>query len=172
MVCYAEQINLLKSTGGNSGSYSRPFCVTTPAGFFWGNVMKQTKKCSHCKQKLDLSRFQKNCSAKDGLQDNCKLCRKLFQKNNKCKYKAYQKAYRQTEKAKLNQKKHRARNTQKIKARNAVCHAVRDGKLTPANQLKCICGNQAEQYHHHKGYTMKFRLDVIPLCVGCHYIIR
>ncbi len=36
MVCYAVQYNLLKPSGGKSGS--RPNCVATPVGFFLGDV--------------------------------------------------------------------------------------------------------------------------------------
>ncbi len=34
------------------------------------------KKCSRCKEEKDAGQFQRNCSAKDGLQDQCKACRR------------------------------------------------------------------------------------------------
>lgn len=36
------------------------------------------KRCSRCKEEKDESQFQRNRSAKDGLQDQCKQCRRLL----------------------------------------------------------------------------------------------
>jgi hypothetical protein len=35
------------------------------------------KRCSRCKEEKDESQFQRNRSAQDGLQDQCKACRKV-----------------------------------------------------------------------------------------------
>ena len=43
---------------------------------------------------------------------------------------------------------------------------------TAAKTLQCSCGQQAKHYHHHKGYTKKHWLDVIPVCTKCHSIIH
>lgn len=37
-----------------------------------------TKVCSKCKKKLNISNFYKNRSCKDGLQNNCKKCQKYY----------------------------------------------------------------------------------------------
>lgn len=56
-----------------------------------------------------------------------------------------------------------------IKANTVLNHAIRDGKIPNIKLFSCkICGNPAEQYHHHKGYDPKHYLDVIPLCRDCH----
>jgi hypothetical protein len=52
---------------------------------------------------------------------------------------------------------------------NALSWAIHRGELPPANTLTCQeRGNQARDYHHHKGYQPEFWLDVIPLCAKCH----
>lgn len=54
--------------------------------FFWASALYFTKRlrtifrvkrCSRCKEEKDLSQFQKNRRSKDGLQDQCKACRKV-----------------------------------------------------------------------------------------------
>src|SRR5437016_5813554 len=39
--------------------------------------MATVKRCSGCEQEKEASEFQKNRSSKDGLQDQCKACRKI-----------------------------------------------------------------------------------------------
>ena len=54
------------------------------------------KRCSRCKQEKDESQFQKNRVAKDGLQDQCKACRKATDRQIYLKRSDEQKArYRQ-----------------------------------------------------------------------------
>lgn len=68
-------------------------------------------------------------------------------------------------------KKYRARNPLKNAARDAVGKAKKKGMIPPASTLACIaCGKQAAHYHHHKGYEAEFQLDVIPLCISCHFV--
>jgi hypothetical protein len=40
------------------------------------------KKCSRCKEEKDESQFQRNSAARDGLQDQCKACRKVTDRAN------------------------------------------------------------------------------------------
>lgn len=57
----------------------------------------------------------------------------------------------------------------KYNARRYIRYAVEREKIQPAKELLCKdCGNQAQEYHHHKGYEKEYWLDVIPLCVKCH----
>lgn len=54
-------------------------------------------------------------------------------------------------------------------AHMAILRAVKQG-MKPATAFICAdCGKeQAEEYHHHKGYDKEHWLDVIPLCLPCH----
>lgn len=57
---------------------------------------------------------------------------------------------------------------EKLRAKNAVGHAVASGLLPPVNTLKCSqCGSQAEEYHH-RSYALEDFLRVTPLCKKCH----
>jgi hypothetical protein len=54
------------------------------------------------------------------------------------------------------------------RAHDAIRYAVRRGIIRPARELMCACGNKASHYHHHNGYV-GHELDVIPLCMSCHF---
>ena len=103
------------------------------------------------------------------------------------KSKAYQKQFRQievgiatrkrasakfhkTEKHKKAYKKYCIKNPEKRHAKNAVNYAVISGKLPRPDTLLChYCPKPAQQYHHHKGYAKEHWLDVVPVCIRCHY---
>lgn len=57
------------------------------------------------------------------------------------------------------------RSREKILARNAVYAAVLTGRLT---KTPCTCGAPKVQAHHHRGYDMAHRYDVVWLCIDCH----
>ena len=66
-------------------------------------------------------------------------------------------------------KDYRKREPQKERAREAVHYQVKNGRMPSPLTLKCDeCGQPAKDYHHHKGYSEKYKLDVIPLCKYCH----
>lgn len=54
--------------------------------------MRQTKKCSGCKEVKETSEFHKDATAKDGLRSQCKDCRKVYSQSPK--WKAYDKGRR------------------------------------------------------------------------------
>jgi hypothetical protein len=59
---------------------------------------------------------------------------------------------------------------EKYKARYLVASAVQCGRIPPAWAMVCDgCKEaQAAEWHHHKGYSEEFALDVIALCLECH----
>lgn len=62
-----------------------------------------------------------------------------------------------------------AQRQERANARYLVNREVSHGRLPPVKDLSCLhCGKSAKQYHHHKGYSKKHRLNVIPLCFPCH----
>lgn len=84
------------------------------------------------------------------------------------------KRYQQSKKGKVNlfrsKKRHFTAHPERFKARDAVNIAVKSGRLPRPDTLQCsYCSEQAEQYHHHKGYDPEHWLDVIPTCCQCHY---
>ena len=65
--------------------------------------------------------------------------------------------------------KMRRKYPDRVAARNAVYRARKQGKIPEFRELPChICGKQAQSYHHHKGYSRKHWLDVLPICRKCH----
>jgi len=78
------------------------------------------------------------------------------------------KKYAQSEKGKVYYKQWYLKHPEIRKAKSAIDWAVRTGKLPKVDSLKCACGKQAVEYHHHKGYSSKNWLDVIPVCKKCH----
>ena len=75
------------------------------------------KKCSICGELKPFSEFSKNKRSKDGLQSQCKICRKEYYENNKEKILEYQKEYRENNKEQLKEyhKKYYKNNKDRIK---------------------------------------------------------
>lgn len=148
------------------------------------------KPCSKCKQNKQLSEFHKNRSKNDGFQDYCKSCDKIrlreYLKTAKGKaanlkaVKNYQETvkgkvahrrYKQSRKGRAAQKLFREHHQNYIKAIRSINSAVIAGKLSRPDTLQChYCPNQAQEYHHHKGYEKEHWLDVLPACRKCHDI--
>lgn len=92
--------------------------------------------------------------------------------NQSEKGKVVQKRYGQSAKGKAKaiskKKKQDTRFPQKTKARQAVKNAMYREKMPRANTQKChYCNKRAYLWHHHRGWSDKYKLDVIPACIGC-----
>ena len=129
-----------------------------------------SKICSKCKQVKLLSEFYREKNRPDGHNYRCKECKKKVEANYRQteKGKAAIAKYNRSEKHKAVKAKCQVKFPEKSKARDTVSNAVKAGKLPKPTTLKCKCGNQAEQYHHHKGYESKHQLNVIAVCKSCH----
>jgi len=145
------------------------------------------KRCYKCKEFKDTSEFHINRAAKDGLTYWCKECQRTY--NHSPAGKAARARYSKSDKGRLahakaqkkylfkeiNKKivrksdaKYRHNNPQKIRARNKIANEVFMGRMPSATECLCVhCGNPAIGYHHHKGYSEEYYLDVIPLCKQC-----
>lgn len=92
---------------------------------------------------------------------------KRYQQSEKGKALAARHA--QTPGGKASRRATRARYPERIKARNAVNHAITADKIPHVSTQKCTeCSNPAQDYHHYKGYAPENWLDVIPVCKDCH----
>ena len=150
-----------------------------------------TKRCCTCKEVKSVSEFSKYRSRADGLQAQCKECASVYMKTYNKTYhqsekwqvateqyeksdkgKAAREHYRQSGKRRTTEKNRHKQNPENRKARTAVRYAVVTGRLSPANIFKCLCGKQAIEYHHHKGYARKHWFNVIPICRSCHLKLR
>lgn len=150
------------------------------------------KRCSTCKTQKPMNEFNKNRTRNDGLCYQCRDCQKETSKKYKQSKKGqtvqkrYEKSengkearrravkkYKQSENGKTKRKgedkRRREKYPQKIKARVAISHAVVGKKIPSISSLRCAnCGQNADQYHHYKGYERDNWLKVIPLCRSCH----
>jgi len=131
----------------------------------------QTKRCSHCKQFKPISEFCKNQTRKDGFQNHCRACQKIYAQSEKGK--AAHIRYDKSEKGKaahrINQKRFHIRNPDYMKANIAIGDAVQAGRLPRPDTFSChYCSKSAKQYHHYKGYACEHWLDVVPVCIPCH----
>ena len=97
-----------------------------------------------------------------------------WQKKNRVKARASRQRWIQTHPGKENAYTagKKLKYPKKIQARTAVSNAVQRKKLPNPKSLKCVrCGEDASEYHHHNGYAEKHKLDVVPVCRKCHYIL-
>jgi hypothetical protein len=106
--------------------------------------------CCGCKEWHELSRFSTDNSRDGGLAKTCRAWR--------------------------NRNLSRAiEPIDKRRARRLVQMRVRRGTMPHPSSLPCSrCGTMPEEsgkrheYHHHKGYSLEYRADVVCLCSTCH----
>jgi len=82
------------------------------------------------------------------------------------------KKYSQTERGKEQNRKdattYRNRNPLKFRTRLALANSVRKGRIQrPATCSGCGLSCKPEA-HHHLGYSVEHRFDVVWLCKSCH----
>jgi len=120
----------------------------------------QEKLCTRCLNLLSVDLFNRDKNKKDGLQTQCKDCKRSAQKLD------YRK---KTDVYMDRQREIRAINPHKKQAREAVRLAIKKGKLVrPRKCQECGDSSHRIEAHHHKGYELDHRLDVIFLCTPCH----
>lgn len=128
------------------------------------------KTCFRCGEKKPLDDFYKHPDKADGRLGKCKDCTKEDVARNRStrrsQYAAYERQRFQQPKRKAQvvetQRRSRARNADKCRARNAVNNAIREGLL---ERGVCeVCGEKAEA--HHEDYSQPF--EVRWLCFAHH----
>lgn len=130
-------------------------------------ILKTCFKCGECKTATD---FYSHSGMSSGLLGKCKECTKKDVRERYALTREQRAAYERKRfadpdrKAKIAeyQKKRRARDPVKDKARSAVSNALRDGRLV--RQGCEVCGDKAQA--HHDDYTKP--LDVRWLCFRHH----
>ena len=137
---------------------------TTPVNVLNQSISMQqdtsVKLCSGCKQELPESDFNKDACKPDGLQTQCRDCKRAAQRKDYQKKKGiYADRMREARKTKPEHKR----------AHEAVRRAIRKGVLVrPKACTKCGQSNMRIEAHHHKGYAKEHQLDVVFLCTSCH----
>ncbi len=64
--------------------------------------------------------------------------------------------------------KWRSSNPHKWLAHAAIMRAVKGGRISIASERRCAMHDVPAEQYHHWSYESEHRLDVVPLCVGCH----
>lgn len=144
---------------------------------------RRATQCAECVAKIKRAHYDKN---KEKYQEASRRYREANRERIPEMNKAYREANREdiAEKAKRynsrpevrsrlsDKEKERRKNPDyqfKRRARTAVNHAVRDGRLT--NPGKCSkCGKEGYSEAHHEDYSKK--LDVVWVCKKCHMEIH
>ena len=116
------------------------------------------KDCTQCEETKPFTQFYKDKRTKDGLKSECKACfKKVLVKT------------RDPEKRKQSNKeadaRRRKRDPLKVKARETLRNAVRDGRIEKPSQC-VMCSTVGPVEGHHTDYSKP--LDVEWLCQRCH----
>ena len=147
------------------------------------------KTCSKCNVTKNIECFSNSKRGEGGKKSTCKECASNYYKEwysekyntdaswrESLALKASQWAKENPEKrskiAIRRNKKALESNPEKVKARALVNQRVRFGRMPRASTQKCAhCENQAQHYHHYKGYSFENRYDVQPVCCKCHALL-
>lgn len=129
---------------------------------------QQTKKGKATSKRYNQSEKGKTAASRYWQSEKGKVVQKHQRQTNK--YKLAVKRFWERNKGKAAEytQNYKIKYPGRVKARQVVNDTIRAGKLPRPDILKCSCGEQAKEYHHHKGYEVKHHLDVIPLCAACH----
>ena len=128
------------------------------------------KRCAKCGIEKSRSEFSRRTASKDGLCYLCKECDKKASAKWRKENPEYPAKWAKENPEKLavfNVRSNRKRGLkypERVKARSAVSHALRDGRL---HKHPCSCG-KTEVEGHHWSYEEEHWLDVEWLCIKCH----
>jgi len=114
----------------------------------------KTKTCSKCKIEKDVNDFHKNKTRKDGLNPQCKDCKKSYHLIHKKEILKYQKNYRKINKQKSAD--YRQRNNQKVKEYNKQYRASHKEELK-IKAIKYQEKNKKKIKIYMKAYRTKYK---------------
>lgn len=134
------------------------------------------KVCTKCGVEKPLDQFYPDARYRHGREAQCKVCKSAGRtETNRKKSADRSRQWTQDnpERVAEHWRRSAARHPERRRAGSAVHYAVRSGKLPRATTLRCVyCGDPAQQYHHHLGYALEHRLDVVPVCAKCHKLFE
>lgn len=136
------------------------------------------KRCFKCLKKKSIDEFYKHSQMADGHLGKCKECAKKDAHEIRLGRIDYYREFdlmranlpHRKELHRLTANNHKSSHPERYHARNAVGHAIRDGKL---NKPSCCtqCGRSDKVIHaHHHDYSKP--LEVEWLCIACHFALH
>jgi predicted GIY-YIG superfamily endonuclease len=140
------------------------------------------KHCSKCGETKEVSAFSKNKSRKDGLDNQCKVCRSKWRSKNKDKMNDYNRTYRAKAKPCVYRIKHKqddsyyvGQTTQHL-SRRAHNHFSSKCCLrsffTGLNKddwiIETLCYGTKEQVRHLEKVLLEKRIGIDPKCLNKH----
>lgn len=147
--------------------------ISAPEGF---------KVCTRCGETKSLDRFYqyKSGEKKGRYRHHCASCfqetfaERFSDPQKRLELTAKRREWRKNnpERVKEIKLKTENKNWERTSARRAVAYQVRKSSFPPAWTMVCeICDEaQAKNWHHHKGYDGENRLNVIAVCMSCHFL--
>lgn len=156
-----------------------------------GTQIHLSKSCFKCGAEKPLTEFYRHSAMADGHLNKCKTCTKKdsakHREENLESVQAYDRNRPNREKRNEErgerlkrdyaedpdkflerQRKYRAEEPEKYRARNAVSNAVRDGRLFRPDHCTA-CGTSCIPEGHHPSYEVSEWLTVDWLCSSCHH---
>jgi hypothetical protein len=141
------------------------------------------KRCTTCGERKPLTEFHRQRWGRYGRRSTCKVCRRAegraWRKANPERVAARKQRWveEHPEKVGERQARYRQRHPDKYRARLAVSHAIRDGKLTKPDRCE-KCGGEGQPFSdgrhpihgHHEDYSKP--LEVKWLCRRCHIAVH
>ena len=112
------------------------------------------RRCSKCQEYKVFDDFNKNKNKAFGIQNECKVCVKKYQEQNKEREKEYQKEYYEQNKEKI--KEYYEQNKEKIKDRNKEYHEQNKEKIN--KRMRDYRNNIKNKYGVSKS-TLRYRKD-------------
>jgi hypothetical protein len=131
-----------------------------------------TKRCFKCEAEKPLDEFYAHSRMADGHLNKCKDCTQKDVRQHRVKYPEKHREYdrdragdpKRVAMRVAQLQRHRREFPERVKARNILGNAVRDGKI---RKLPCaFCGLTDRLEAHHHDYNKP--LDVTWLCSACH----
>ena len=127
---------------------------------FCARAKGDIKFCRGCDSVKRLDRFNKDKNNQDGVQSQCRECKRKAQKSD---YEKKKETYL------IRQNERRSKAPLMQKAHSAVFRAIKRGDLIrPTSCSLCGESEQRIEAHHHLGYEVRHQLDVVFLCTSCH----
>lgn len=123
------------------------------------------KRCVKCEEEKSIEEFYKNKATQDGLQAQCKSCRKKYREKNRDKEAERKKKYREKNRDKVLeiQKKYREKNRDKVAEHNKKYREKNRDKVAEIQKKYREENPLKTRAHTHKRRALKLETTIEPI---------